>query len=111
MCANKWLILNFYGYLAMLEIVYLRAKKLFIVNIIIKIRKQYVKPFNCVEKRAQACFKMLSRKCIYESYIFNICVLRGFSIKKPTMVDMPKKPKETKSHIFDIYVLCGFDFK
>ena len=26
-------------------------------------------PFNCLQKRAQACLRMLSTKCVYKSYI------------------------------------------
>ena len=40
------------------------------------------------KKEALARLKMLSTKCIYKSYIFNIYVQTGFSIKSPTMVDM-----------------------
>ena len=59
MCANKWLMLNCECYIVML------------------------KWFNCVQKRSQACFRMLSTKCVYKSYIFNIYVLKGFGIKIP----------------------------
>ena len=41
------------------------------------------------KKRAQIHLKMLSTKYVYESYIFNIYVWRGFGIKQSTIVDMP----------------------
>ena len=44
MCANKWLMLNCDCYLAILETI-------------------------CVQKRAQTCWRMLSTKCVYKSYI------------------------------------------
>ena len=43
MCASKWLILNFYCYIAVLETISLFAKKW-----------------------SQACLKMLSTKCVYK---------------------------------------------
>ena len=32
--------------------------------------QQYLRPFNCVQKRAQACLRMLSTKWVYKSYIY-----------------------------------------
>ena len=40
----------------------------------VKLWLEYLKPFNGVQKRAQACLKMLSTKCVYE--LFDIYVLR-----------------------------------
>ena len=41
-----------------------------------------LKPFNReLKKWAQAHFKMLSRKCVNKSYIFDIYVWTGFGIK------------------------------
>ena len=34
---------------------------------------QYLKPFDCVQKRAQACLRMLSWKCVSKSFIYWIC--------------------------------------
>ena len=51
--------------------------------------RQYLKPFKCAQKRALVHLRILSTKCVYKSYIFNIYVKTGFSIKWPTMVDMP----------------------
>ena len=36
--------------------------------------KQDLKLFECVQKRSQACLRMLFTKCVYKSYIFNIYV-------------------------------------
>ena len=45
---------------------------------------QYLKPLNCVQKKkkkwAQACLKMLSTKCIYKSYIFDIYIYKQDSV-------------------------------
>ena len=55
-----------------------KKKNGLIVNIIIRIRRQNLKPFNCAQKNkwAQTRLKMLSAKCV--SYIY---VLRGYGIK------------------------------
>ena len=49
---------------------------------------QYLKPFNCVQKRAQARLRPLTAKCI-KSYIFDKYVYTGFDIKLATIIDMP----------------------
>ena len=41
------------------------------------------------KKLALVHLKMLSTKCVYKSYLFNMYVWRGFGIKWPTMVEMP----------------------
>ena len=33
---------------------------------------QYLKPFNCLQKRAQAHIRILSTKCVNKSYIYLI---------------------------------------
>ena len=51
-------------------------------NIIVSDTKDYLKPFNRVQrKRTQARLKMVSRKCVYKSYIFDLYVWREFGIK------------------------------
>ena len=40
-------------------------------QVILKTQKNgtwYLKPFKCVQKRAQTCLRMLSTKCVYKSY-------------------------------------------
>ena len=63
MCVNKWRMLNCDSYIAILE--------------------------TCAQKKAQPRLRMLSTKCVYKSYVFDIYVYAGFGIKLPTAVDMP----------------------
>ena len=37
--------------------------------------------FLCEKKWAQACLKILSRRCVYKSFIFNIYISTVFGIK------------------------------
>ena len=41
-----------------------------------------------MKKELGVHLKML-RKCVYEPYIFDIYLSRGFGIRQPIMVDMP----------------------
>ena len=45
-------------------------------NVKLWLVEQYLKLFNCVQKRAQACLKMLSTKCVYKSYIISISMYK-----------------------------------
>ena len=70
MCANKWLMLNCYCYIAILEIILFWAKKWLIVIRIIRIRLQYLKKVVAVcKKMSSGSFKNAQNKmCLQIKY-------------------------------------------
>ena len=59
---------------------------------------QYLKPFNCVQKRVSARLKMLSTKCVYKTYKYLICMYRqNLTLYKLQLLICHKsKAKQTK---------------
>ena len=67
------------------------------------ILEKYLKQFDCVQKRAQACLRTLSIKCVCKSYIYLIYMEKQDLVLKHTMVD--KLWKQSKpNHIYLIYM-------
>ena len=127
MCANKWLMLNCYCYIAILETILLGGNKWLIVNRMIRIRYQYSKTFNWVPKNCYLqnvfsnpiyliymykedlalnnlqwliCHKTQTNQIMY---IWYICIKRIWHwITYNGWYAI--KPKPTKSYIFNIYV-------
>ena len=57
---------------------------------IVKDTWQYLEPFYPVQKNElESPLKMLSAKCVYKLYIFDIYAWIEFDFKLPTMVDVP----------------------